>query len=99
MTQPFPTRQVKVGSIYSKIIKPGNVVRSEQGHLLRDILNFRRCEFCPQVIPPIGSSGTADDEMWPMIQTKLEVLSKVGLGNENFTDKDTENVQHKARFA
>jgi hypothetical protein len=33
-----------------------------------------------------------------MIQTKLDVLSKVGLGNENFLDKDTENVQHKARL-
>ncbi len=41
--------------------------------------------------------GTADDELWPMIQRKLDVLSKVGLSNENFTDKETENVQHTAR--
>jgi hypothetical protein len=32
-----------------------------------------------------------------MIQRKLDVLSKVGLSNENFTDKETENVQHTAR--
>ena len=40
--------------------------------------------------------GTADDELWPMIQNKLNVLSKVGLGNENFVDSETANVQHKA---
>ena len=41
-------------------------------------------------------SGTADDELWPMIRNKLKVLGEVGLGNENFIDSKTENVQHKA---
>ena len=28
--------------------------------------------------------GTADDELWPLIQGKLDVLNKVGLSKDNF---------------
>ncbi len=30
------------------------------------------------------SLGTADDELWPLIQGKLDVLNKVGLSKDNF---------------
>ena len=29
-------------------------------------------------------TGTADDQLWPMIQKKLEVLNKAGLTKDNF---------------
>ena len=32
------------------------------------------------------AKGTADDELWPMIQRKLDVLNKAGLSKDNFTD-------------
>ena len=30
--------------------------------------------------------GTADDHIWPMVQHKLDVLSKAGLTKDDFTD-------------
>lgn len=45
------------------------------------------------------ATGTADDELWPMIQNKLEVLSKVGLSNQNFIKAESKSVQHKAKVS
>ena len=35
-------------------------------------------------------TGTADDQLWPMIQKKLEVLNKAGLTKDNFQVRDYE---------
>ncbi|XP_041366141.1 SWI/SNF-related matrix-associated actin-dependent regulator of chromatin subfamily A-like protein 1 [Gigantopelta aegis] len=35
------------------------------------------------------AQGTADDFIWPLVQTKLDVLSKAGLTKDNFYDADT----------
>ena len=35
------------------------------------------------------TAGTADDELWPMIQKKLDVLNKVGLSKDNFQVRNT----------
>ncbi|KAK2157020.1 hypothetical protein LSH36_200g01004 [Paralvinella palmiformis] len=35
------------------------------------------------------ASGTADDFIWPLVQAKLDVLSKAGLSKENFTEAHT----------
>jgi hypothetical protein len=32
----------------------------------------------------LSTLGTADDELWPLIQGKLDVLNKVGLSKDNF---------------
>ena len=38
---------------------------------------------------------TADDELWPMIQRKLEVLNKAGLSKDNFMDSENHSTcQH-----
>ncbi|CAG0918175.1 unnamed protein product [Notodromas monacha] len=34
------------------------------------------------------AAGTADDHLWPMIQQKLDVLSKAGLSKDNFKEAD-----------
>ena len=38
------------------------------------------------------AAGTADDELWPMIQRKLEVLNKAGLSKENFMDSESHST-------
>ena len=35
-------------------------------------------------------TGTADDQLWPMIQKKLEVLNKAGLTKDNFQVRNYE---------
>ncbi|XP_022168575.1 SWI/SNF-related matrix-associated actin-dependent regulator of chromatin subfamily A-like protein 1 [Myzus persicae] len=35
------------------------------------------------------AKGTADDHIWPLIQTKLNVLNKAGLSKDNFKDDST----------
>ena len=35
---------------------------------------------------------TADDELWPMIQRKLEVLNKAGLSKDNFMDSENHST-------
>jgi len=35
------------------------------------------------------AKGTADDHIWPLIQTKLSVLNKAGLSKDNFKDDST----------
>ena len=39
-------------------------------------------------------SGTADDELWPLLQNKLDVLNKAGLSKDNFKDSD---ARHHAK--
>ena len=36
--------------------------------------------------------GTADDELWPLIQKKLDVLNKAGLSKDNFMDSESHSV-------
>ncbi|XP_064613753.1 SWI/SNF-related matrix-associated actin-dependent regulator of chromatin subfamily A-like protein 1 [Liolophura sinensis] len=38
--------------------------------------------------------GTADDHIWPLVQNKLSVLSKVGLSKEDFSEADTCHQQN-----
>ena len=42
------------------------------------------------------ASGTADDELWPMIQRKLDVLNKAGLSKENFMDSQSHSTSVQA---
>jgi len=35
------------------------------------------------------AKGTADDHIWPLIQSKLIVLNKAGLSKDNFKDDST----------
>uniref|UniRef100_K1QRV4 SWI/SNF-related matrix-associated actin-dependent regulator of chromatin subfamily A-like protein 1 n=1 Tax=Magallana gigas TaxID=29159 RepID=K1QRV4_MAGGI len=37
--------------------------------------------------------GTADDHVWPLVQKKLEVLSKAGLSKEDFSAADTKTMK------
>lgn len=37
--------------------------------------------------------GTADDELWPLLQRKLDVLNKAGLSKDNFTDSGKKNIR------
>ena len=38
--------------------------------------------------------GTADDELWPIIQKKLDVLNKAGLSKDNFKDSESHTVSN-----
>ena len=40
--------------------------------------------------------GTADDELWPIIQKKLDVLNKAGLSKDNFKDSESHTVSNAA---
>lgn len=35
------------------------------------------------------AKGTADDFIWPLVQSKLQVLSKAGLSKDNFANADS----------
>lgn len=41
------------------------------------------------------AKGTADDHLWPMIQSKLDVLNKAGLSKDSFMHTDTSVVKDK----
>ncbi|CAL1268362.1 unnamed protein product [Larinioides sclopetarius] len=41
------------------------------------------------VIQYLVAKGTADDEIWPLVQRKLDVLNKAGLSKDNFKSADT----------
>jgi len=43
------------------------------------------------------AKGTADDELWPMIQKKLDVLNKAGLTKDNFQDSDSKVMVTKTQ--
>lgn len=45
------------------------------------------------VIHYLIAKKTADDYLWPLIQMKLDVLSKAGLNKENFSDIDSKTFQ------
>ena len=34
------------------------------------------------------AQGTADDHIWPLVQSKLDVLNRAGLSKDDFTDAD-----------
>ena len=42
------------------------------------------------------ATGTADDELWPLIQKKLDVLNKAGLSKDNFMNSESHTVTTKA---
>lgn len=35
------------------------------------------------------AQGTADDYIWPLVQSKLEVLGKAGLSKDNFSSAES----------
>lgn len=41
------------------------------------------------VIQYLVAKGTADDEIWPLVQRKLDTLNKAGLSKDNFKSADT----------
>ncbi|XP_025420462.1 SWI/SNF-related matrix-associated actin-dependent regulator of chromatin subfamily A-like protein 1 isoform X1 [Sipha flava] len=43
------------------------------------------------------AKNTADDSLWPMIQTKLNVLNKAGLSKDNFKDDSTTVINCSAK--
>jgi len=43
------------------------------------------------------AKGTADDQLWPMIQKKLDVLNKAGLTKDNFQDSESKVLMDKAQ--
>jgi len=43
------------------------------------------------------AKGTADDQLWAMVQSKLSVLHSVGLSKDNFKSADTEIMKSKTQ--
>jgi len=43
------------------------------------------------------AKGTADDQLWPMIQKKLDVLNQAGLTKDNFQDSESKVLMDKAQ--
>ncbi|KAG8198721.1 hypothetical protein JTE90_023489 [Oedothorax gibbosus] len=41
------------------------------------------------VVQYLVAKGTADDEIWPLVQRKLDILNKAGLSKDNFKSADT----------
>jgi len=41
------------------------------------------------------AKGTADDELWPMIKRKLDVLNQAGLSKDNFENSDSRQLESK----
>ena len=47
------------------------------------------------LIKYLCAKGTSDDHMWPLVKTKLNILSKAGLTKENLSDASTvDNSNH-----
>lgn len=44
------------------------------------------------------AKGTADDHLWPLIQSKLNILNKAGLSKDNFRDDSTTVVVSVCTF-
>lgn len=42
--------------------------------------------------------GTADDYIWPLVQTKLQVLGKAGLTKDDFTNTDTMHFKNSKQM-
>ncbi|CAB4061372.1 SMARCAL1 [Lepeophtheirus salmonis] len=47
------------------------------------------------IIQYLVAKGTADDELWSLVQKKLEVLNQAGLSKDNFLDASTSSKQIK----
>nr|XP_022308284.1 ATP-dependent helicase fft2-like [Crassostrea virginica] len=65
---------------------PGVLVQAEdRAHRMgqRDMVNVHY----------LVAKGTADDHLWPLVQKKLEVLSKAGLSKEDFSSADTKTMK------
>nr|XP_022308254.1 SWI/SNF-related matrix-associated actin-dependent regulator of chromatin subfamily A-like protein 1 [Crassostrea virginica] len=65
---------------------PGVLVQAEdRAHRMgqRDMVNVHY----------LVARGTADDHLWPLVQKKLEVLSKAGLSKEDFSSADTKTMK------
>uniref|UniRef100_A0A2Z5TRI1 Putative SWI/SNF-related matrix-associated actin-dependent regulator of chromatin subfamily A-like protein 1 n=1 Tax=Reticulitermes speratus TaxID=60591 RepID=A0A2Z5TRI1_9NEOP len=45
------------------------------------------------LIQYLVAKGTADDYIWPLIQSKLDVLNKAGLSKDNFLESETSVLQ------
>merc|ERR1712113_1239532 len=43
------------------------------------------------------ATGTADDELWPLLQRKLNVLQQAGLSKDNFSAADSHTVTSAAK--
>merc|ERR1719219_1623912 len=46
------------------------------------------------VVQYLVAKGTSDDELWPLIQKKLNVLNKAGLSKDNFMDSESHSVSN-----
>ena len=44
------------------------------------------------VVQYLVARNTADDYLWPLVQSKLDILSKAGLSKDNFHEASTTNV-------
>jgi SWI/SNF-related matrix-associated actin-dependent regulator 1 of chromatin subfamily A len=49
------------------------------------------------LIQYLVAKGTADDCIWPLIQSKLDVLNKAGLSKDNFLDSETSVLQNSRK--
>ena len=47
------------------------------------------------VVQYLVAKGTADDYLWPLVQSKLDILSKAGLSKDNFHEADTRHLSVK----
>lgn len=45
------------------------------------------------VVQYLVAKGTADDYLWPLVQSKLDILSKAGLSKDNFHEADTTELK------
>jgi len=49
------------------------------------------------LIQYLVAKGTADDYIWPLIQSKLDVLNKAGLSKDNFLESETSVLQNSRK--
>ncbi|GIX99313.1 hypothetical protein CEXT_815451 [Caerostris extrusa] len=49
------------------------------------------------VVQYLVAKGTADDEIWPLVQRKLDTLNKAGLSKDNFKSADTVMKEDKSQ--
>ncbi len=47
------------------------------------------------IVQYLVAKGTADDYLWPLVQSKLDILSQAGLSKDNFHDASTTNLSVK----
>lgn len=49
------------------------------------------------IVQYLVATGTADDELWPLIQKKLDVLNKAGLSKDNFMESESHRQTERQR--